>query len=359
MGGVAILVAAVPLLLLLVLANAAEKQRLAGKPDQVLVWLTWGGLTALWLAVAAGGGLLLVAGSVAGTALADLDRVTGLPGELAGPEILTRSGAIALVTAALGVVVLLPPVRGLAARLMPMDQRSVIDATALSLVFLGILNIALTLAIGLDSVAAALEVQAATGGLDLASALAALLAQGVVFVALAVAGVGFPVRRGWTETLDRLAIRWPGRRDWVAGLAGWGVLLLAAGVIAGGAQLAGLGPDASVERLTEALLGPLTASLVGILAIGLVSGISEEALFRGALQPRLGLLGTAIVFTLLHANYGFTLSAVVVLALGLILGVLRQRSSTTAAMLAHGLYNTSLLLAAYLAARVLPGLPGQ
>lgn len=356
-GGIGILVAAVPLVLLLVLANAAEKRRLAGAPDGVLSWLTWGFLVLLWLAILGGGLAVAATGLVAAPFLASAAAQIGPAGALISGDVLVRIGVVTAVTALAGLLALLPPVRSLAACVTPLDSRSLIDGTALSLVFLGILNIAITLAVGLDSLATTLEAQGDLAAIDLGSALGALLAQGILLVAISIAGVGFPIRRNWSETLERLAISWPRGRDWLVGMIGWGALLLAAGLIAGVAQLVGLGPDASVERLTEALLGPLTTSLVGIVAIGLVSGISEEALFRGAMQPRFGLVATAIVFTLLHANYGLSLSTLVVLALGLILGVVRQRSSTTAAMLAHGLYNTTLLLGAYLATQVLTDLP--
>jgi membrane protease YdiL (CAAX protease family) len=62
------------------------------------------------------------------------------------------------------------------------------------------------------------------------------------------------------------------------------------------------------------LLGPLTAREIVILAVA--SSIGEETLFRGALQPWLGVWLQAIVFALLHVGPGkrfvpWTLSAFV------------------------------------------------
>jgi membrane protease YdiL (CAAX protease family) len=51
------------------------------------------------------------------------------------------------------------------------------------------------------------------------------------------------------------------------------------------------------ERLAE-LVGPLSLPAVGLLA--LVSGVAEEAFFRGALQPRTGLWVATALFALAH-----------------------------------------------------------
>ena len=57
--------------------------------------------------------------------------------------------------------------------------------------------------------------------------------------------------------------------------------------------------------------------------IALAAGIGEEVLFRGALQPRMGLLLTSLLFGLLHP---FTLAyAVIVTAFGLYLGWLQEK----------------------------------
>jgi membrane protease YdiL (CAAX protease family) len=41
-------------------------------------------------------------------------------------------------------------------------------------------------------------------------------------------------------------------------------------------------------------------SIRDCIVLGLASGIAEEAFFRGAMQPRLGLLGTSLIFGLVH-----------------------------------------------------------
>ena len=101
------------------------------------------------------------------------------------------------------------------------------------------------------------------------------------------------------------------------------------------------------------MIGPLFESPLGILSLGLAAAIGEEALFRGAAQPRLGLLLTAALFALLHSNYGISLSTGIVFGLGLLLGWLRIRYNTTTAIITHALYNSTLGALAFLAARFL------
>lgn len=55
------------------------------------------------------------------------------------------------------------------------------------------------------------------------------------------------------------------------------------------------------EQLARALAEALgEVSLAGALALALVSGVAEEMLFRGALQPRVGLLLAGVIFGLVH-----------------------------------------------------------
>jgi membrane protease YdiL (CAAX protease family) len=82
------------------------------------------------------------------------------------------------------------------------------------------------------------------------------------------------------------------------------------------------------------LLGPLTGHEIVILA--LASSIGEELLFRGALQPWMGLWLQAVVFALLHVGPGrkflpWTLSALV---LGLGFGALAEGTGNLGAPIA-------------------------
>jgi len=76
-------------------------------------------------------------------------------------------------------------------------------------------------------------------------------------------------------------------------------LLAAAVVIAVSALLtAHTRWGAMLSDALAALLGPLRPRTCWLLAAA--SGVAEEALFRGALQPQLGLVGASVVFGLAH-----------------------------------------------------------
>jgi len=73
--------------------------------------------------------------------------------------------------------------------------------------------------------------------------------------------------------------------------------------------------------------------------MALSAGIGEELLFRGALQPRFGILLTAAVFALGHVQYALSPAIIEVFVIGLVLGWLRQRSNTTTCIAVHAGYN--------------------
>jgi membrane protease YdiL (CAAX protease family) len=84
----------------------------------------------------------------------------------------------------------------------------------------------------------------------------------------------------------------------------------------------------------------------GVLIVGngvIIAALAEEMLFRGAVQPRLGLWFTSLAFALGHLQYGLSPALVQILVLGLILGLVRQRANTTTCIVIHGLYNLANL----------------
>jgi membrane protease YdiL (CAAX protease family) len=86
--------------------------------------------------------------------------------------------------------------------------------------------------------------------------------------------------------------------------------------------------------------------LFGLL-IGVGAGLGEETLFRGAVQPVLGILPTSILFASMHVQYGPSLLLGYVFVLSIGLGLLRRRINTTASFLAHAGYNSLAIILAY------------
>ncbi len=170
-----------------------------------------------------------------------------------------------------------------------------------------------------------------------------LLVNDIGLIAVALAGVGWPEDRTFTQALDRLGIN---------GMTGWGLIAsigVAVGLVAFGigieaaAQALGLAPDRATEIAMRQMAELAGRSPLRIAVIAGATGLSEELLFRGALQPRLGLLLTSLVFASFHVQYGVGLGFLEVAVAGVALGVLRDRFGTLSAAVAHGLYNAIVL----------------
>jgi membrane protease YdiL (CAAX protease family) len=180
----------------------------------------------------------------------------------------------------------------------------------------------------------------------------AILASQLPFLAVALLGVGVGVRRTPRETLARLGYG-------PITLKHLGVVALFVGAafalsLAADYLFSQLQPDlyGEVGRVSRALfdprgLGPVSAVLFALL-IGLGAGLGEETLFRGAVQPVLGILPTSILFASMHVQYGPSLLLGYILLLSIGLGLLRRYINTTASFVAHASYNALSVLAAYL-----------
>jgi uncharacterized protein len=333
--------------LIMWIANLAQKRREQGLPYQGMALVSY-------LALVFGYGLAFVIGLTfqAMDALVatqpQLLEEAGLSadavpfGQMSSPELV---GLGLWLPALAGILLLLPPVRRLFARFIPIDPGSPVHAVALSMTSLVVANLLITLGIGLGTLAEALEQQADGEG---AISMAALWAQQIFTALFAMVGVGWLVRRGPGSTFERLGLVTPTLRQVLVAI-GLAILLVPLVIVVEYVgTLFGVGADTDVERLSEQLLGPLFRSPFGIFTVGAAAAIGEETLLRGALQPRFGLLLTTVIFALLHSNYGISISTVIVFVLGLILGIVRIRANTTTAMIVHGVYNSSLALLVYL-----------
>jgi len=238
-------------------------------------------------------------------------------------------GVSLLVMSLWGIVVTLPEVRRFLGRLIPLDPDSPMHTLALMcsgyLVGNALLNLALG---GLDSVAETATQQ---------SLLDILLAQ-LLFVLVGVAGVGFLVRRDLYKTLARLGLERPTLRQLLGGL-GWVLVLVVLQGLSGAIWRA-VNPEqvALLEEINVRLLGEFDTVWEWLLLAALAA-LGEEILFRGALQPVLGLWATALLFAVAHVQYGATPATFFILIVGLVLGLIRRRSNTTVAIYVHFSYN--------------------
>lgn len=85
-----------------------------------------------------------------------------------------------------------------------------------------------------------------------------------------------------------------------------------------------------------------------LLILPLASAVPEEILFRGLLLPRVGLVGSSLLFGLVHAGYGTVVQIAAPALLGLVFGlVYRRLGSLWAPIAAHFTFNLVELLAVF------------
>jgi uncharacterized protein len=266
--------------------------------------------------------LLLVPAFLAMIGLAD--AAAGI-----GHSAVVMAGLGLLLTGAAGLVVQAPPVAAVLRRVVPYDPANQVHLLSVVLSIL-LVGSQVTTQLTTD------VLETAAGGPALTQA--DLVLQEVPFLLAAAIGVGWLTRRGPRAVLDRLGYRVP---------AWWQIVLACA--TAGAFYAFGTGMDWLAQHFTPDLahrVGAATdrifgglANPLGIATIAIVPGLCEEALFRGAMQPRLGLAWTAVVFTAVHTQYGLSLDAAAVFILALGLGLLRRYTNTTTSTVCHIVYN--------------------
>lgn len=282
------------------------------------------------------------------SAFVGLYLLFGIPGGLlliAGMAVLVQGniafgGLLLLVALGLGLP-LIHQVRELFAQVTPLDPDSAIDMAGLCML-LGLLGLFVA---NIFTPAAA---QPPNAGLIPSVSIAQLVVQNAAFLAVSYIAAGYPYWRDLRHATARLGIVMPDART--VGFA----LLGTVGCFAVTA-IAGVLAQQFDPNLTESLnevVNQLTAEVqnpAGALLLGATAGIGEEALFRGALQPRYGLILTSLLFTSLHGpQYGFNVALLGLFGVSVILGLQRQYVNTTAAMITHALFNALQVLALYM-----------
>jgi membrane protease YdiL (CAAX protease family) len=239
--------------------------------------------------------------------------------------------AACFLTGLLAFLPLIPAVRRWLSRWLPIDPDSMVHMTALAFAIYQI-------GLSLGQMALIGNLETLTDA-ELALTVWDVLLTGLPFVLFALLGVGLLIRRDGPRTWQRLGLLRPTWKQLVAA-AGITVLLLAFDTAVSWAWQE-VDPTSYdlLERVMENIFGDLV-TVGGALALGLSAGISEELLFRGAVQPRLGLLLSTILFSVGHLQYGLTAATLEIFVIGLVFGLVRKRSHTTICILIHAGYNT-------------------
>ncbi len=227
---------------------------------------------------------------------------------------------------------LIPFVRSMLARVMPIDPSAAVDMTGLC-VLLGALGFLI----------ASYAINPEPANVGEAVNVSDLAVQFIAGIILAFIAVGVGIKRNLREAAVRLGLTWPTPQVIGVGVGMVIVVLIiltAAGVLTDIFQ-----PDVSREiaKATEEITSNVE-SPVGAIFFGLGAGASEELLVRGAIQPKYGLFVSALLFALLHNQYGLSFVLLGVFLVGLALGLERKYFGTTATIITHALFNTISVL---------------
>ena len=115
-----------------------------------------------------------------------------------------------------------------------------------------------------------------------------------------------------------------------------------------GWQIIELPKLADTKTFFSKLIKPLKLTIGQIIFISICAGIGEELLFRGAVQPMLGIWITSILFVLLHGylnpfNLPLTLYGIYMILVIGVMGLMTEYFGILAAMIAHTLIDIILL----------------
>ena len=238
-----------------------------------------------------------------------------------------------------GMAASLPPVRRGLARLLPLNADSPVHALGLVMVGYLVGNTIFSLTQG------GLEELADTA---VSASIYQILLMQTIFAAIALLSVGLYTRRSPGETRQRLSLERPTRRQLLIGM-GWIMILVLMQSVAG---LLWTLIDSSQAELLEGISSELFGDIDTIMEwflLAAATGVGEELLFRGAVQPVFGIGVTAFLFATAHVQYGISPITFVVFIIGVILGLIRQRYNTTTAIFVHGGYNFVLGILSLLA----------
>ena len=271
----------------------------------------------------------LVAGAIFLLGALELSGATIFAQDLSGSARLGREVGT-MVTGFAAAALVAQPVRERLARILPIDPENPVHALALSLavIFLGL---SATVVLFTD-VLATIQAQPPL-------TLSDLILQEIPFLILGFAGVGVFMRRDIRAAAVRLGLVLPAWWHVAAALAAAGAFYVFSQGAGTFSQAITPNEAQRVDSVVRHAFGGLLANPMAIVALAVVPGICEDVLFRGALQPRFGLLPSALLFAAIHTEYGVSISVLAVFAIAIGLGLIRKYLNTTSSALCHATYN--------------------
>lgn len=236
---------------------------------------------------------------------------------------------VPLLGALFGGVLMVDPVRALLLRPAGLDPRRPVHVVT---------AVAVVLTLGSSAlVSAELQAGPTTIPYGWTDSVVAVLSD----IALALAGVGFLLTRGLRASLERLGLRRLGVRPAATAVAAALGLHLVVGALEWTGSVVLPGPPAAEDQVDYEFVG--IPPVLGATLVSLAAGVGEELVFRGALQPRVGVGLSAALFAALHVQYRWS-GMLLIFVVGLGLGLLRRLSSTTFTVVVHVVYDLGAFL---------------
>jgi uncharacterized protein len=251
-----------------------------------------------------------------------------------------RTGAFLLATGLVSGLLLLPPVRSVLARIIPIKANSIPDMVGLIIM----VSVSIMMIWTIDLTFAENNGETDLSPVDGIS----LVFQALLLVAIAYFAIGGAINRDFSSVQHRLGLFMPTARQVAISF----MLIIPLFIVS---AIGGLLTDMFQPGFTDEIddiMGEVTGDLIsvqGALLIGLTAGIGEEILFRGAIQPKYGIAFTSIIFTLIHVQYGFSFVLLGVFLTSIIFGIQRIKMNTTCCIITHAAYNFSVVMLSTLA----------
>ena len=164
-----------------------------------------------------------------------------------------------------------------------------------------------------------------------------LIVNALPFLVIPVLAVSLP--RNFKQTLHRLGLELPTGQGILAAFGITIGLFIFVAVIS--AVWMAVVPESVYKEQTQAsdALSNSVTSIGLAFLLAATAAVGEEIAFRGALQPVLGFLPTAVIFAMTHIQYTLTPAWLIIFGVALAFGWIRMHFSTTVSMMTHFLYN--------------------
>lgn len=241
----------------------------------------------------------------------------------------------------------LKPLRRYLSRCIPIDPESFLHASGLAVVLSVVLILIIPVTVTgeppflseivLSSVVSDPEFLSGTVGTDI---------YGLIWMTIgSFAAAGLFLKRDLKGVLKRIGLERPTPRQVLAALAAGAVLVLLFTALDDivTAIWSFFGWNITDTDKFEFLLSPYL-TVPGIIAASVSAGFGEEIAVRGVLQPRYGIILSAMFFAALHAfQYNWD-GIITVFIAGILFGLLRTRYNTTFCAVTHSTYDFILFL---------------